>query len=122
MNSSVEQPKSSFDILKWVAVAALVVVGVYGNHHFSDQSILYRVIAELALGAVAVMIAFSTAPGREFWVLLKESRVEIRKVIWPTKQETMYTTGIVLLVVLFAGLLMFFLDLFLNWIASSILG
>lgn len=122
MNSSVEQQTSAFDFIKWVIVAVLVVVGVYGNHHFSDQPILYRVLGLLILGAVAAVVAFNTAPGRNFWILLKESRVEIRKVIWPTKQETMYTTGIVLLVVFFAGLLMFMLDFVLNWIVSSILG
>jgi preprotein translocase subunit SecE len=103
-------------------VIALVVVGVYGNHHFSDQSLLYRVIGLLILAGVASVVAFNTAPGRAFLILLKESRVEIRKVIWPTKQETMYTTGIVFLVVFFAGLLMFGLDFVLNWIVSSVLG
>jgi preprotein translocase subunit SecE len=122
MNSSVEQPTSSFDVIKWIVVTALVAAGVYGNHYFSDQSLLYRVIGLLALGAVAIVVALNTASGRDFWFLLRESRVEIRKVIWPTRQETLYTTGIVLFVVLVAGLLTFGLDLILNWIISSVLG
>lgn len=122
MNTSAEQQSSSFDFIKWVIVVALIVVGVYGNHHFADQSLLYRVVGLLILAGVASVVAFNTAPGRAFLVLLKESRVEIRKVVWPTKQETMYTTGIVFLVVLFAGLLMFGLDFVLNWIVSSVLG
>lgn len=122
MNSSVEQQTSSFDLIKWIVVTTLIVIGVYGNHYFSDQSILYRVIGLLILAGVAWTVAITTVKGRAFWVLLKESNIERRKVIWPTKQETMYTTGIVLLVVFFAGLLMFVLDFVLNWIVSSILG
>lgn len=122
MNSNVEQQTTAFDLVKWVIVTTLVAVGVYGNHYFSDQSILYRVIGLLILAGVAWTVAITTVKGRAFWVLLKESNVERRKVVWPTKQETMYTTGIVLLVVFFAGLLMFVLDFVLNWIVSSILG
>ena len=69
---------------------------VVGNSYFADQSLLYRVLGILALGAVAGLVALQTAKGAAFWTLVKGSRTEIRKVVWPTRQETVQTTMIVL--------------------------
>lgn len=120
MNIKAEEKDSRFDLLKWVVVAALVVVAVVGNQYFSAEPILYRVLALLALAVVATLVALQTSKGRSFFTLLKEARVEIRKVVWPTRQETTQTTLIVVVVVLVMALLLWGLDSLLGWLVSTV--
>jgi preprotein translocase subunit SecE len=122
MNVKAEAKDSRFDLVKWLVVAALVVVGVVGNQYFSAEPVLYRVLGLVVLGAVAAFVAFQTARGQSFAVLLKEARVEIRKVVWPTRQETTQTTLIVVAVVLVMALLLWGLDSLLGWLISLIVG
>ncbi|ALN17684.1 preprotein translocase subunit SecE [Ectopseudomonas mendocina] len=122
MNVKAEAKDSRFDLVKWLVVAALVAVGVVGNQYFSAEPVLYRVLGLVVLGAVAAFVAFQTARGQAFVVLLKEARVEIRKVVWPTRQETTQTTLIVVAVVLVMALLLWGLDSLLGWLISLIVG
>ena len=122
MNAKAEAKDSRFDLVKWLVVAALVVVGVVGNQYFSAEPVLYRVLGLVVLGGVAAFVAFQTARGQAFAVLLKEARVEIRKVVWPTRQETTQTTLIVVAVVLVMALLLWGLDSLLGWLISLIVG
>lgn len=122
MNAKAEAKDSRFDLLKWLVVAALVVLGVVGNQYFSAEPILYRVLALLAIAVVAGVVALQTARGQAFSVLAKDARVEIRKVVWPTRQETTQTTLIVVAVVLVMALLLWGLDSLLGWLVSLIVG
>ncbi|WP_341304487.1 preprotein translocase subunit SecE [Pseudomonas sp. TMP25] len=122
MNVKAEAKESRFDLAKWLLVGALVIVGVVGNQYFSAEPILYRVLAMLVVAALAAVIGLQTTKGRAFWVLAKEARVEIRKVVWPTRQETTQTTLIVVAVVLVMALLLWGLDSLLGWLVSLIVG
>ncbi|MBF7731722.1 preprotein translocase subunit SecE [Pseudomonas sp. N040] len=122
MSAKAEAGETRFDLLKWLLVAAVVVVGVVGNQYFAAEPILYRVLVLLVLTAVAGFVAFRTARGRAVFVLLKEARTEIRKVVWPTRQETTQTTLIVVAVVLVMALLLWGLDTLLGWLVSLIVG
>ena len=117
-----EAATSRLDSLKWVVVVALVAAGVFGNSYFADQPILYRVIALLLLALVAGWVASLAQKGGDFLVLVKGSRTEIRKVVWPTRQETTQTTLIVFVFVIITGLILWGLDSVLGWLASLILG
>lgn len=122
MNSKVETGSSRFDSLKWLLVVVLIATGVGGNVYFAGQSLLYRVIALLILAVFAVIVALQTMKGAEFWKLAKEARVEIRKVVWPTRQEATQTTLIVFAFVLVMALILWGLDTLVGWAASRILG
>ena len=122
MNAKAEAKDSRFDLVKWLLVAALVVVGVVGNQYFAGEPVLYRVLALLALAVVAGFVALQTVKGRSFYALTKEARLEIRKVVWPTRQETTQTTLIVVVVVLIMALLLWGLDSLLGWLVSMIVG
>ena len=119
---SVETPTSRFDGLKWVVVFALVAVAVVGNSYFANESLLYRVLGILVLAAIAGFVALQTAKGAAFWSLVKGSRTEIRKVVWPTRQETVQTTLIVVAFVLVVALILWGLDSFLGWLVSLVIG
>jgi preprotein translocase subunit SecE len=113
---------SPLDWLKWLAVALLVGAGVVGNWYFQDQSLLYRVLALIVLAGAAVAVAGQTVSGRSAWQLMKDARAEIRRVVWPKREETVQTTGIVLLLVVIFGLLLWLLDTLLGWFVSAVIG
>jgi len=117
-----ETDESKFDSLKWTVVFALIIAGVVGNSYFSAESLLYRVLALLVLAAMAGYVALQTEKGTSFWTLLKEARVEIRKVVWPSKAETRQTTLIVMLVVVLVGAVLWGMDSLLSWFISGIIG
>ncbi len=111
-----------FNGIKWLVVAVLLAAGIYGNSYFGGESLLYRVLALLALGVVAALIAVQTTQGAAFWRLAKEARTEIRKVVWPTRQETTQTTLMVVAFVLLMALILWGLDTLLGWLTSLIIG
>ncbi|QAX81619.1 preprotein translocase subunit SecE [Candidatus Pseudomonas adelgestsugas] len=109
---------SRFDFAKWPSVIILTTVGIAGNQYYSVLPILYRVLALLTITILAVFIGMQTAKGKSFAVLVKEASTEIRKVVWPTRQETTQTTLIVVTVVLVMALLLWGLDYLLYWLLS----
>src|SRR5690606_41882646 len=117
VNSEVKQAR--FDGLKWLLVGLLVVVGVVGNYMYSGESLLYRVIGLLVLAIIAAVVALQTVKGKKFSELLKEARVEIRKVVWPTRPELTQTTLIVVVFVLFVALILWGLDSLVSWVIRS---
>lgn len=122
MNAKETSVESKFDALKWLVVLLLVAVGVVGNSVYSDQSLLYRVVALLVLAVVAGLVALTTAKGKAFFALFKDAKNEIRRVVWPTRQETLQTTAMVVVVVLLIGLFLWGLDSLLAWMVSSVIG
>jgi preprotein translocase subunit SecE len=123
MTTSTEQTKSSpVDVFKWLVVIAIIAGAVVGNAYFDDQPLLYRVVGVVVAGIIAALVASFTDKGRAFIALLQDARAEVRRVVWPTKQETAQTTGIVVLVVAIMALLLWLLDLALGKIISSIIG
>lgn len=122
MNAKAENKDSRLDILKWSAAAILVAVAVVGNQYFSAEPLLYRVLGIVVLAAAASFVALQTVKGGAFFALAKEARTEIRKVVWPTRQETTQTTLIVVAVVLVMALLLWGLDSLLGWLVSLIVG
>jgi preprotein translocase subunit SecE len=119
---SAETTTSRFDGLKWLVVFVLLGTAIVGNSFYADQSLLYRVLGILALALVAGLVALQTAKGAAFWALVKGSRTEIRKVVWPTRQETTQTTMIVVLFVVLVALLLWGLDSLLGWLVSLAIG
>ncbi|MBD9679640.1 preprotein translocase subunit SecE [Pseudomonas sp. PDM18] len=122
MNAKVEAKESRLDLLKWLVVVVLVVVAVVANQYYSAQPIFYRVLGILVMAAVAGFVSLQTVKGRAFFTLAKEARAEIRKVVWPSRQETTQTTLIVVAVVLVMALVLWGLDSLLGWLVSMIVG
>ena len=110
------------DWLKWLVTAALLGLGVYGNWYYQDESLLMRVLGLIGIAVVAIGIALQTVRGAAIWTLLKESRAEIRRVVWPTRDETLQTTVIVLVLVLVFAFILWLLDSALSWFVSAVIG
>ncbi len=117
-----ETETSLRDRLIWLVVVVLGVAAVYGNHHFGDQPLLYRVLVLLIVAAGAVALALRTARGGALLELLKGANVERRRVVWPSRQERNQTTLVVLGFILVMALLLWGLDSLFGWLASLIMG
>jgi preprotein translocase subunit SecE len=122
MNSKVEAANTWMDTLK-LAVAVLISVAVVAAFYiFNDQSLLFRWMGLLAGAGISAAIALQTEKGRNLWAFLLDSQVEVKKVVWPTRQETLQTTLIVVLVVVLVAVILWGLDLFLGWSIGSLMG
>lgn len=104
-----------FDMFKLTVAGTLVVGGVFGFYYFVDQPLLYRVLGLLGVVAVACAAFFTTRQGAQLWAFIREARVEVRKVVWPSRQETTQTTLIVIVMVFIVGIILWLLDMFLFW-------
>jgi preprotein translocase subunit SecE len=113
---------SRLDPLKWGVVLVLVAAGVVGNSYYGEQSLLYRVLALIVLAAAAGWVASTTERGGAFWQLVKGSRTEIRKVVWPTRQETTQTTLIVVVFLIIMSIILWGIDSLLGWLVSMVIG
>jgi len=122
MNAQTEQAESGLDVFKWVIVVAFLAAAIVGNHYFAEQSLLIRVVAILVATAIAFLVAATTTKGREALGFAKEARVEARKVVWPTRQETVQTTLIIMVAVSVMSLLLWGIDSILVQIVAFVLG
>jgi preprotein translocase subunit SecE len=122
MNAKIEKENSALDPVKWVLVVALVAVGVVGNYYYSAESLLYRVLVLLVLAGVAGWVALQTSKGKQFSTLVSEAKTEIRKVVWPTRQELIQTTIMVVIFVLVVALILWGADSLIGWIISLVIG
>ena len=122
MNSKVETAGSKLDSLKLVVALIVVISATAAFYIFPEQSMLLRVVGLLAAIAIAVVIALQTEKGKQIWTFFQEAQIEVRKVVWPTREETVQTTLIVILVVVLIALFLWLLDMFLGWSIGHLLG
>jgi preprotein translocase subunit SecE len=106
-----ENTKSSLDGLKWGVTILLLATIIVGNYLYGESAhVVARVGVLLVLAALAVFTASLTEKGKTFITFAKDSRLEVRKVVWPTRQETVQTTLIILAVSTIVGLILWGLD------------
>lgn len=125
MNTKTEatdKPSEKLDVLKWLIAILLVGGGLASFYYFEEHSQLVRVIGLLAACGIAIAIAAATEKGRDLLEFTRESQLEIRKVVWPTRQETMQMTGLVILMVVILSLVIWALDSTLFWVVRSFTG
>lgn len=120
--TNTENQGGSLDLLKWGLVLVLLAGAVVGNYIYGEESVLLRAVAVVAAIGAALAIASQTEKGRTALAFAKESRLEIRKVVWPTRKEAMNTTMIVLLATLVMSLILWGLDGILVRIVSFFTG
>ena len=124
MNSKVEQPGSASagDIVKYALALVLVAAGVGGFYWFADWAVGLRgllVIGGLVAGTLVFLSSFKGVQTREF---LAESRFELRKVVWPTRQEASRATMMIIIAVIVISLILAGFDLVIQWAVQWLLG
>ena len=125
MNSRVEQKDTSSagDIAKYALALLLAVAGVVAFYWFEGQwPTAVRVLAVAGGLAVGIIVFLTSAKGLQTREFLSESRFELRKVVWPTRQEAMRMTWVVMIVVVIISLLLAGFDLVIQWLIRLLLG
>lgn len=108
--------------LLWLAIAVLCV-SIFGYYWYEPTvTDLVRVIGVLAGGVIAVLIALQTEIGKTAWSYVQGSRTELRRVVWPTRRETVQTTMMVIIVVVILALFIWAMDIVLSWGVQVIAG
>ncbi|NOQ15640.1 MAG: preprotein translocase subunit SecE [Methyloprofundus sp.] len=120
MNSQAKEGASSVDVLKYVLSLVLIGAGVVSFYQFSEFSQLYRVLGIVLVVLIALAMMMTTALGQNSWGFAQEARQEVRKVVWPSRSETMQTTLMVFAMVIIVGLILWILDMFLFWGITSL--
>ena len=122
MNTNVETGSGFLDTVKLALAAAILIGGIAAFYVYEEQSLLVSVAAVLTSVGMAVAMFMQTERGRTLWKFIQGSRVEIRKVIWPTRQETLQTALTVMVFALILALFFWGLDFFLLWITRLLTG
>ncbi len=100
----------------------MLVAGIVANSYFANQPMALRLAGWVVLLAILALIAFRTEQGRQVWLFLQDARMELRKVIWPTRQETIQTTLIIIAMVGLTALFLWGIDSLLLWLVGFLTG
>src|SRR5512137_1238914 len=98
------------DKIKIAVAVACVVGGVWAYYYFADTAMIFRVLMVMGGLVVAGVVGWLSAPGKEFFAFAQEAWQEAGRVSWPTRKETIQTTGIVFLFVVIMALILFSID------------
>jgi preprotein translocase subunit SecE len=117
-----ESSSGALDIIKLLIAAGVLVGGLYGYYYLIEWSLPLRVLLVLGGLIVGIAIGMTSTQGQRLWGFIQGSRVEIRKVVWPTKQETTQTAIAVFVFTLVMALFFWGLDSFLLWLTRTLVG
>ena len=111
------------DNLKLIAAVVVIIAGITVFYVFGDMSALLRALIVVVSVVAAAGVALTSTPGKNAWQFTIATRAEIRKVIWPSRRETMQSTLVVILMVLVVGIYLWMLDALSYWaIYDLVLG
>jgi preprotein translocase subunit SecE len=122
MTNKTDAREYQLDGLKWMLILAASMGAIYANSYYVAIGPLLRAFLGVVVVSFVLGVALQTEKGAWAWNLAKEARVEIRKVVWPTTQETTQTTLIVVGVVIVVALILWGLDSSLSWGVRGIIG
>lgn len=122
MNAQTETGASALDTVKLLLAIAVLISGIGAYYYYPDMSVVIRAGGVLASVVIAIVIVMQTAMGREMWQFIQTSRVELRKVVWPSRQDTTQTTLAVIVFVIILGVFFWGLDMGLLWVTKTLTG
>jgi preprotein translocase subunit SecE len=122
MDAKTEVQGSRSDTVKLISALLIITLAIAGFYYYADHSLLGRVIALLIATGMAVAIGFRTDQGRQLWEFLRDAQVEVHKVVWPTREETVKATLLVVLMVVVVAIFLWLLDLLLGWLVRMLTG
>ena len=122
MSEHADTGSSALDTAKLIAAVAILIGGIAAFYLLGTLPIALRWVIVLASLGVGIAVALQSSQGRTFWQFVQGSRVELRKVVWPTGQETGQTTLVVVVAVLVMGVFFWLLDMLLGAVTQALTG
>ena len=110
------------DKIKLVIAFLLVVAGVVGFYYLQDSATVLKLVSVLAGLVLAAGVTWTSEPGKRFFTFGKDSVAEAKRVVWPTRKETMQTTGVVILFAVVMALFLWAVDASLMMIVNKLMG
>ena len=104
------------DKIKFALALVLLAAGVVGFYLLSEQAMILRILSVLAGVGASVAVAWFTEPGQRFFVFAREAVAETKKVVGPSRKETMQTTGMVFAFVVVMAVFLWLTDKSLEWV------
>ena len=112
---------NGIDIVKLVIAVALVACGIFGYYWLGDSALVLRVLSVVAGLGLGAGVASFTQPGRQFVIFAQEAVVEVKKVVWPSRKETVQTTAAVFAFVVAMALFLWMSDKTLEWVLYDLI-
>ena len=116
------QPNGVLDTAKLLLAAVLAAGGIVAFYWFAASPMWQRILMVVAGAATGAALALTSQAGRDLWEFVDGSRVELKKMVWPTRQEALQTTLVLVVFVVILGVIMLFIDMGLNWAIERLLG
>ncbi len=117
-----DQKPSTLDTFKLLLAFLVVIAGSVAFQLYKKESLLLSSVGVLAVIGVAIAISMTTFKGKLAWGFVKDARVEVKKVVWPTRPETMQTTLVVFVMVFIVGLILWLMDSLLRELIGFVTG
>ena len=122
MDTKADTGSTPLDTLKLVLAAAVLLGGLVGYYYYADVATVFRALGVLVAFGLSVVILLQSTQGKALWRFINASRVELRKVVWPTRDEAIQTTIAVFVFTLIMGVFFWLLDMFLLWLTRLLTG
>ncbi|WP_058533257.1 preprotein translocase subunit SecE [Legionella saoudiensis] len=119
MKSSNENPNKTKDILSWLAVVLLTAGAFFCTYYYTFSGPVQSMIW-LGWFLLSMFFAYLTTTGKQVYQFAQESKIELLKVVWPTRQETIQTTTIVIVMVTLTGFILWGVDSIMMWAIAKI--
>jgi preprotein translocase subunit SecE len=113
---------SLLDKVKIVLAIAIVIGGIAGYYIYETAPMVLRISSVIFALAIGIGVFMTSGVGGELWRFIQGSRIELRKVVWPNRQETGQTTLVIIFFVVIMGIFFWLLDMFLGWAARMLTG
>ncbi len=122
MDTKADTGSTPLDTLKLTVAAAVLLGGLIGYYYYADVATVIRALGVLVAFGLSVVILLQSTQGKALWRFINASRVELRKVVWPTRDEAIQTTIAVFVFTLIMGVFFWLLDMFLLWLTRLLTG
>jgi len=122
MDTKADTGSTPLDTLKLVVAAAVLLGGLVAYYYYVEVATVIRALGVLVAFGLAVVVLLQSTQGKALWRFIIASRVEMRKVVWPTRDEAIQTTIAVFIFTLIMGVFFWLLDMFLLWLTRLLTG
>jgi preprotein translocase subunit SecE len=122
MTDQVQENATALDALKLAAGVVILAAGIVGFYLLVDLPIWLRWIIVLAALVIGALVSLQSYQGKTFWQFVQSSRVELRKVVWPSTQETWQVTLVVFVMIVVLGLFFWGVDTLLGFLTKWLTG
>ena len=110
LQSEMLETSSRFDSLKWFLIVVLLIAAIAAGFYYSQVALVIRIAVGIVVMMVLLTVASKTNKGRTIFNLIKSTRAELRKIVWPTRQETFQTTLVIIMMVVITTLILWGID------------